>query len=117
SREFAANLARTDTTLWPAPVGRFYLGRLTPAQLAAAADRPDPTTRRDQRCEDFFIGEWLLWQHKTAEATARFEAASAKCPHDSSEYAASMGELQRLGAPAHASGPAQAVPTPSRANR
>jgi lipoprotein NlpI len=94
----AAQLMRTDTVNWPAPVGRFFLGRISPDQLTAAAERPDPTTRRDQRCEDFFIGEWLLWQQKHAEAKSRFEKARAKCPSDASEYQGAVAELKRQGA-------------------
>lgn len=97
--EFAAQLARTDSLRWPAPIARFYLGRLTADQLMAAA-ATDTTRQGDQRCAaDFYIGESELWKRRIPEATRRFQDAAAACPKDWSEYQGAVAELDRLTPP------------------
>lgn len=97
AREFAAQLAKTDSTRWPAPVGAFYLGKLTREQLLQAAAVVDPRVKRDQRCAaSFFLAEDAMIRNKPQEARPLFEDASANCPPSWTEHLAAVGELQRL---------------------
>jgi lipoprotein NlpI len=102
AQDFAAQLVRTDSVRWPAPVARFYLGRLTAEQLMAAASKIDARIRTDQRCSAaFYIGESELWLHRFAEAAQHFREAVATCSRDFSEYQGAAAELGRSGATAH----------------
>jgi len=96
--DFVAQLARTDSARWPAPVARFYRGQLTAEQLMAAAANTDAPARSDQRCSAaFYIGERELWMHRLSDAGQRFREALATCPRDFSEYQGAAAELGRLG--------------------
>jgi lipoprotein NlpI len=102
ARDFAAQLVRTDSVRWPAPVARYYLGRLTAEQLMAAASKIDPRIRTDQRCSAaFYIGESELWIRRFAEAAQHFREAEATCSRDFSEYQGAAAELGRSGVTAH----------------
>ena len=95
---FAAQLARTDSTRWPHPVGQYYLGKLSQDQLLAAGAAIDPRVHRDQRCAAaFYLGEAAMIDGRHPEAVTRFTEARATCPHDWTEYQASVAELGRLG--------------------
>jgi lipoprotein NlpI len=95
--EFAAQLARTDSTKWPTPVARLYQGRLTPEQLMATAANTDSKAQADQRCAaSFYIGEAAMWNKQSAEATKRFQETVASCPKSFTEYDAAHAELGRL---------------------
>jgi lipoprotein NlpI len=97
SREFPAQVARTDSTQWPAPVAKLYLGQITPEQLAAVAGVGDAKAQLRQRCgAAFYVGEYVLWAGKTADAVTRFKEAQSICPHDASEYQGAVAELGRL---------------------
>lgn len=99
--EFTAQLARTDSMKWPAPVAHFYLGRLTADQLMASAAQTDSKAQADQRCAvAFYIGEAALWSKRADEAVKRFRETVASCPKAFSEYEGARAELGRLGKPA-----------------
>lgn len=101
AKEFATQLARTDSARWPAPVARFYQGRLTAEQLMAAALSTDSKAQADQRCAAaFYIGEAALWNRQPAEAARRFQETVASCPKSFTEFDAARAELVRLGKPA-----------------
>ena len=52
---------QSDLTKWPGPIIRFYLGKMKPADLLAAADCPDPATKKAQICEvNFYSAELAL---------------------------------------------------------
>ena len=60
---------------------RLFLGETTPADVLAAANDPDPATRKDQLCEaNFYSGELALLQGAKEEATRLFRLAAADCP-------------------------------------
>ena len=67
----AKNLKQPD---WPYAVVELFLGRRTPATLAAA-------TKRDERCEaQFYIGEWRLLRGDRRAAVANLKFAVDNCP-------------------------------------
>ena len=74
-------VAQLDMAHWPAPVIRLYLGQMTPAAVLAAADDPDPDTKRSQICEaHFYSGELALLRDAKGEAAQLFKAAAESCP-------------------------------------
>lgn len=94
---FASQLAKTDTTRWPAAVGKFYLGTLTRDALLAAAALVDPRVKRDQRCAAaFFLGQDAMIRNRPADATRYFEETRSNCPKDWTEYQSAVAELGRL---------------------
>ena len=83
-------------TKWPAPVIYLYLGQLSRADLLAAADDPNPHTKKGQVCEaNFYTGELELQQGAKEEATRLFRLAAADCPKSFREWAAAEAELRR----------------------
>ena len=101
AKEFAAQLAHADSVHWPAPVARFYQGRMTAEQLMASASNTDSKAQSDQRCAAaFYIGEAALWSKQPAEAARRFQETVSTCPKSFTEYDAARAELRRLGKPA-----------------
>jgi lipoprotein NlpI len=94
----AQAISRIDMTKWPAPVIRLFLGQTPPAAVLAAADDPDPNTRRGQVCEaNFYSGELALQQGVKEEAARLFRLAAADCPHAFVEGPAADAELRALG--------------------
>ena len=97
TKEFVSQLAKTDTVGWPAPVAKYYLGKLTADQLVAAATATTSKVQADQRCAaSFYIGEYLLIKKQVPEAKKRFEDAKANCPKTWTEQQGAVSELQRL---------------------
>jgi len=98
TKEFVAKLARTDTVGWPAPVAKYYLGKLTAEQLVAASGATSSTVQADQRCAaSFYIAEFLVLKKQLAEAKKLFEDAKANCPKAWTEQQGAVAELERLG--------------------
>jgi lipoprotein NlpI len=90
--------AQLDMNKWPAPVIYMFLGETTPAAVLAAADDPDPKTKRGQICEaNFYSGQLALRQGDRAEAVRRFRLAAADCTHEFVEGGAAKSELTALG--------------------
>ena len=97
AKDLAAQLARSDSVKWPAPVARYYLGRMTEEQLVAAAEKTDAPGRADQRCAAaFYIGETALWKKQIDAAKARFREAATSCPSTSNESLGARAALRRL---------------------
>lgn len=98
AKDFAAHVARTDTVKWPAPVAKYYLGRLTADGLFAAAEDKDTVVQTQHRCAaSFYIGEELLAMKRDADAATRFLETKAACPRSYTEYDGAIAELRRLG--------------------
>ena len=90
--------AQLDMNKWPAPVIYMFLGETTPEAMLAAADDPDPKTRKGQLCEaNFYSGVLALQQGARAEAVRRFRLAAADCTHEFVEASAAKSELAALG--------------------
>jgi len=97
--DFAAHAAATDSTRWPAPVLRYFLGTISADQLRAAASDSTGTAERskDAPCVvSFYLGEAALLTGDRDDATARFRETRASCPKDAVEHKAAVAELQRL---------------------
>src|SRR5262249_41199340 len=92
-------ISEIDMTEWPAPVIRMFLNKMTPTEVLAAADDPDPNTRKGQVCEgNFYSGELALSQGTKDEATRLFRLAASDCPKNFDEWPAANAELKALGA-------------------
>ena len=76
---------------------RLFLGKLTSAQMFAAADEKNPKTKRAQVCEaNFYYGELELLKGAKYEADRLFHLAASDCPRDFSEWFAANAELKAL---------------------
>jgi lipoprotein NlpI len=100
-RNEASSLAQAvphlNMSKWPAPVVRLFLGEITPTAVLAAAEDPDPATRKGQVCEaNFYSGQFALQQGDTQEATRLFRLAAADCPREFVEGASATSELAAL---------------------
>jgi len=97
SADFVSHLAATDTTRWPAPVARYFLGTLSADSLRTLAVESNSDVQKDQRCAAaFYIGEATLLRGQRNEAAPLFQETRASCPKDWTEYMAASAELQRL---------------------
>jgi lipoprotein NlpI len=90
--------AQLDMTKWPAPIVHLFLGEATPEEVLAAADDPDPTTKKGQVCEaNFFTGELALQRGSKEDAMRLFGLAVVDCPKNFNEWSAANAELKALG--------------------
>jgi lipoprotein NlpI len=88
---------QSDLTKWPGPIIRLYLGKMTPADLLAAADASNPATKKAQICEvNFYSAELALAQRKKDHAVELFRLAAADCPKSFLEYGSAKAELKAL---------------------
>jgi lipoprotein NlpI len=90
-------IAHINMSKWPAPVIHMYLGEATPADVLAAADDHDATTKKGQLCEaNFYIGELALQKGDKAEATRLFRLAATGCAPEFVEGPSARAELEAL---------------------
>ncbi|MBW8769705.1 MAG: tetratricopeptide repeat protein [Gemmatimonadetes bacterium] len=104
--DFAAHAAAVDSTRWPAPLLRYFLGTLPAQELRLAAkDSTTGTTSaagaagaaNDRACATaFFLGEDALLRKDAAAASGLFDEARTVCPKEATEHKAAAAELQRL---------------------
>ena len=96
--DFAAHAAIADTTHWPAPVLRYFLGTLSADSLRKLSVDTDSDAQKDQRCAvAFYLGEEALVRGRRDEAATLLTQTRASCPTDWTEYKAAVADLQRLG--------------------
>ena len=89
---------KLDMAKWPAPVVRLYLGQLTAAATLAAADDPDPLTKRGRVCEaTVYSGELALLDGKRDDAARLLTEASGDCPLAFGERQLADAELKAIG--------------------
>jgi lipoprotein NlpI len=82
---------------WPAPVLQMYQGKLSPAEVIAAAAAPDVRVALEQQCEAYFYaGQEYLLRQQPLQARAAFEAAIATGMTDFLEYDWAARELELL---------------------
>jgi lipoprotein NlpI len=106
--DFAAHAAATDSSRWPAPVLRYFLGTLSAQQLRAAAKDSvaggagavgTTGAATDRACTTaFFLGEDALLRKDPAAASALFDESRTACQKETTEHKAASAELQRLSA-------------------
>jgi lipoprotein NlpI len=95
--DFAAHAAAADSSRWPAPVLRYFLGTLSAERLRAAAADSTAGPPGDRVCATaFFLGEDALLRKDGAAATALFDESRTVCPKEATEHKAASAELQRL---------------------
>lgn len=91
------NAATADLDLgpWPGPLVRYFLGRLPPDQVQAAAQDPDPATAIQQACDlDFYVASRALIDGRASSAAEGFAAAGQACPPSRVEFEAA--KVQRI---------------------
>jgi tetratricopeptide (TPR) repeat protein len=83
---------------WPGAIVRMFLGKVTPEEMRAEAERPaSQALRRQRACDaDFYLAEYRLQHGERDAARASFESAAAKCPHSAPERGFARAELKRL---------------------
>jgi tetratricopeptide (TPR) repeat protein len=90
--------SQLDMTVWPAPIVKLFMGQLTSADLMAAADDPNASTKKSHICEaNFYFGELSLIRGAKDETTRLFRLAASDCPRDFTEWHAANAELKALG--------------------
>jgi tetratricopeptide (TPR) repeat protein len=91
-RNLQNNAAGLKPAEWPFPVIDFFLDRRTPADLLAAASKPDG------QCEaQYYLGEWHLLRDERGASIEALRKAVDICPKNFSEFAGAVAELKRLG--------------------
>jgi lipoprotein NlpI len=90
-RNLQENAAGLNPAEWPFPVIELFLGRRTPADMVAAAIKPD------ELCEaQFYLGQWYLLRDERVASIEALRKAVETCPRDFNEYAGAVAELKRL---------------------
>ena len=85
---------------WPAPVFRYYLGKLSETQLLAKARHKTPRIQLEQECEAYYyIAQQNLADGKKKAAKRRFEQAVKTNITDFIEFAAAKAEILLLNKP------------------
>lgn len=96
--ELARRAGLLDLNAWPGPVVKFYLGRLKPDAVIAAANHHDVETSRGQGCEaQFYIGLYHSLHGNHVAAIPMLKTAAAACPTSFVEHVMAPVELEKLG--------------------
>ena len=92
-RQLRRTAAQVDSTVWPGPLLRQFLGELTYSQTLAP-DGTDPTTSDGKFCEaNFYSGELMLANGEKQEAFRLLRLAAKDCPQSFIEGSAAIVEL------------------------
>src|SRR5258705_622556 len=95
--DFEAQAAHVDSTRWPAPVIRYFLGSLSGDSLRAAAADTTAGRAKGEPCTiGFFLGEEALVHGRRADARALLKETRESCPKELNEQRAAVAELRRL---------------------
>jgi hypothetical protein len=85
------NAAGLKPAVWPYPVIELFLDRRTPADMLAAATKPE-------ECEaQYYLGEWHLLRDERAASIEALRKSVETCPKQFIEFAGAVAELKRLG--------------------
>ena len=96
--ELGAVRSALATRDWPAPLLDFFLDRITPTELFAAAKNASTQIWRQQLCEaGFYTGAKLLLAGNKGEAEGFFRAARRDCPRNVVEWREATVELRKFG--------------------
>jgi lipoprotein NlpI len=97
SRDFAAHAAAMDSVHWPAPLARYFLGRLQADSLRRLAVVADSAFSASGCLVPFYLAEHELLRGRRDSAAALFAESRAACPRELGEHKAAVAELRRLG--------------------
>ena len=98
SRQLLQAAAAADLSKWPGPVLKLDMGKMSAAEVVAAANKPGDERQKWHVCEaNYFTGENALEHNQRATAVVRLKAARDGCPKWDATYLATLAELQRLG--------------------
>lgn len=93
--ELSAQRSAFTWNEWPVPLLDFFLGRITQAELYAAAENEAPKLRRQQLCEaNFYSGMKRLITGNKEEAEGFFRSAADRCPKNVVEWLEANAELK-----------------------
>jgi len=83
---------------WPGAIIGFFLGKMSPEAVRAAAEATaDAEVRRRRICDsDFYLAEYHLEKGATDDARRLFSAAADRCPASAREGAFAKAELGRI---------------------
>jgi lipoprotein NlpI len=88
--------AKMDKAAWPAPLIQLFLGRITPAEVLAAADDPEAGKKKTKLCEaNFYGGEFAQRTGLKDDAIRQLQLAARDCPKTFDEWLAANAELAR----------------------
>ena len=91
------DMRQLDSSAWPAPLIKMFVGEARAEDMAAAAARGDSGKIANQQCEaDFYVAEWWLARNDTVSARPLLETASQTCPKNFVEYGEARFELSTL---------------------
>jgi lipoprotein NlpI len=103
TQDLTQRATKLESTRWPAPVVKFFLGQMTSDQLMAAAASGSPGEVKDQHCgAAFYLAEDALLREDRTAATAQFKIARDVCAKTFNEYREAVSELKGLESGAHA---------------
>lgn len=89
--------ARLNTTAWPGPAIKLFLGTATADQVLAGAKDDDQRRYREQLCQAYFVlGEHALLRNDRAMAARMFGAALNTGTIGRIEFIIAQQELGRL---------------------
>lgn len=87
-----------DLDVWPAPVVKFLLGRLTSEVLITVAKDLDQRMGGDRECQAYFyVGQQLILRGDSAQARRMFDLAVQTKKNFPMEYLGAREELRRSG--------------------
>ena len=96
-REFSEGADKVAKDDWPGPIVQFFLGKITEAELFAAAENP-ARRKGPQLCEaSFYAAEIKLLNGNSKDAIPLLKSAEKDCPSGFVERRAASAELKRLG--------------------
>lgn len=91
------DLKQLDSSDWPAPLIKLFVGDAQPEAVSAAAMHGDADKIAAQQCEaDFYVAEWWLTRNDAAAAKPLLESASQRCPKNFVEFGEARFELGTL---------------------
>lgn len=86
-----------DMDAWPGPIISLFLGKATPDDVNAAAEKGDASAIKNQQCEaNFYIAEWQLAKNDPAAARPLLQSAADKCPRTFIERDAAQIETEHI---------------------
>jgi tetratricopeptide (TPR) repeat protein len=97
--ELAANAAKLDHSIWPAPVVSYFTGKATATEVLASAAKGEGAAKATQTCEALvFLGQDDMAKGRKEDGVARLQTADRGCAADSQEAHLIKVDLKKNGA-------------------